>query len=240
VLLGANAAGLAALRLTEEAMQRALPFLFVLVLALTIIAGIPGTAKADDVEGTKQEEVNLLAPRFDLTIWTIVVFVLLLVVMSYVKLPGSSAPAFVMMMQGLKKREHNIQSAIADAQKAREDAQQLREQMQKEVDKTQDKVREILDEARKNAQVTVDDMMNKARNEITAERDRLRREIDFARDQALQQLWTQTAQIAALVSSKAIRRQMTAADHRNLVDEAIAELRQAGEGRQRELASVQA
>jgi F-type H+-transporting ATPase subunit b len=214
-------------------MQRAIPTMLIPLMALVIVAGLPGLAFA-------AEEPDMLKPRFDLTIWTIVVFVLLLLVMRYVKLPGSSAPAFVMMRDGLRKREHNIQSAIAEAQKAREDAQRLRDQMQQEIDKTQDKVREILDDARKNAQVTVDDMLGKARNEITAERDRLRREIDFARDQALQQLWTHTAQIAALISSKAIRRQMTADDHRQLVDEAIAELRQAGEGRQRELASVQA
>jgi len=219
-------------------MHRALAFLLIVVLALTILAGVPAIALASaDVEGEAQEP-DLLSPRFDLTIWTIVVFGLLLVVMRYVKLPGAPAPAFVMMMEGLKKREHNIHSAIQEAQKAREEAQQLRDQMQGEIDRAHEKVREILDEGRKATQATVDEMVTKARTEIGAERDRLRREIELARDQALQQLWAQTAQVAALVSSKALRRQMTIDDHRRLVDEAVAELGDAGRNRQRELASV--
>jgi F0F1-type ATP synthase membrane subunit b/b' len=43
----------------------------------------------------------------------------------------------------------------------------------------------------------------------------------------LQQLWSQSAQLATLISAKAIRRQLNPEDHRRLVDEAIADLRQA-------------
>ena len=47
------------------------------------------------------------------------------------------------------------------------------------------------------------------------------------RDQALQDIRSQAVQLATLVSSKVIRRQLNADDHRQLVDEAVAELRQA-------------
>jgi F0F1-type ATP synthase membrane subunit b/b' len=67
-------------------------------------------------------------------------------------------------------------------------------------------------------------MLNRARTEIQAERDRLRREIDLARDNALQDLWGQAARLATLVSAKAIRRHLTPADHERLVQEAVAEM----------------
>ena len=67
-------------------------------------------------------------------------------------------------------------------------------------------------------------MIAKARAEIQAERERLRREIEMARDQALQELWKQAADLATMISAKAIRRQLSAEDHRRLVDEALTEL----------------
>jgi F0F1-type ATP synthase membrane subunit b/b' len=69
--------------------------------------------------------------------------------------------------------------------------------------------------------------MAKATADIQAERDRLRREMDVARDQAIKELWEQTATLATQVSSKAVRRQMNVDDHRRLVEDALVDLRQA-------------
>jgi F-type H+-transporting ATPase subunit b len=135
------------------------------------------------------------------------------------------------LREGLQKREHGIQAAIDEAKRAREEAQRLREQWQREMDAANDKVRDILDLARRDAQHTTEEMVGKARGEIQAERDRLRREIETARDQAIQDLWNHTANLAALVSAKAIRRQLTPDDHRRLVEEALAELGKANEAR---------
>src|SRR5438132_13953965 len=107
------------------------------------------------------------------------------------------------------------------------------------MDRAAKKVGAILDEAGGDAQRATDEMLGKARAEIQKERERLHREIGMARDQALQEIWNQTAQLATMISAKAIRRQLDADDHRRLVDEAIAELHQAGNERQREVASVQ-
>ena len=58
------------------------------------------------------------------------------------------------------------------------------------------------------------------------ERERLRKEIGLAHDSALQDLWNQTAQLATLISAKALGRAISEDDHRRLVDESLAELRQ--------------
>jgi F-type H+-transporting ATPase subunit b len=88
-----------------------------------------------------------------------------------------------------------------------------------------------MDEARRDAQVLHDGMTNKARAEIQAEKERLVREMDRAKDQAVKELWTQSAQLATLISAKTIRRQLTEEDHRRLVDEALVELGKARTGR---------
>jgi F-type H+-transporting ATPase subunit b len=189
-------------------------------LTLVLLVGVPGLAWAEgDAEGAR-EKVDILSPRFDLGIWTVVVFgVLLLVLWKW---------AWGPMLQGLHNRERNIQGAIAEAQKAREEAQRLQEQWQQEMARAQEKVREIHDDARRKAQQNTDEMIAKARADIQAERERLRREIETARDQALQELWKHTAQLATEISAKAIRRQLSPDDHRRLVDEALADLPGAG------------
>lgn len=196
----------------------------VLVAAVIGCLALPSLAGAADEPGSKP---NILSPRFDLTIWTIVVFGLLLLVLKKY--------AWGPMLEGLQKREHSIQGALDEAQRARDEAHRLRTQFQGEMDQASEKVRQMMEEARRDAQRTTDEMVAKARGEIQTERDRLRREIDRARDQALQELWAQTARLASLVSSKALRRQVTIEDHRRLVDEAIADLREAGTERQRQV-----
>src|SRR5579871_6830769 len=100
-------------------------------------------------------------------------------------------------------------------------------------------VRQLMDEARGKARQLTEEELSKARMETQRERERLHREIGMARDQALQEIWNRTAQLATLVAAKAIHRELNVDDHRRLVDEAIAELQRAGNQRRREVASVQ-
>lgn len=166
----------------------------------------------------------------DLGIWTIVVFILLFLFLKYVPLPGAGASAWDLMLQGLHKREESIRTAIEDARLAREETQRMRTQLQQELDKAHEKVREILDEARRDAQHATDEMLGKARAEIQMERERLRREINTACDQALQEVWSKAADLASLMTAKLIRRQLTIEDQHKLIDEALQELGQANVG----------
>src|SRR5262249_40592662 len=158
--------------------------------------------------------------RIDLAVWTLVVFLLLLFVLSRY--------AWNPMLGALQKREENVRSAIDEAKRARDEAHQIREQLSSERAKIAEETRAAIEAARKDAQQLRESMLSQAKADIQAERDRLRREIDSARDQALKQLWDQTAQLATLISAKAIRKQLSPDDHRRLVDEALADLRSAG------------
>ena len=86
------------------------------------------------------------------------------------------------VLEGLRKREEGIRNAIHEAEETRAEAHRLRDQLQNEVNNAHLKVREILDDARRDAERTTQDMIAKTRAEIQTERDRLRREIGTARD----------------------------------------------------------
>jgi F-type H+-transporting ATPase subunit b len=198
-------------------MARSWPTILVVLLALLLVAATPALAAAAEEHGEKEKADIFLPPRFDLTIWTIVVFGCLLLVLKRF--------AWKPMLNGLQGREARIHGILQEAQTARDDAQQLRGQLQAEMDKVNEKIREMMDEARRDGQQNKDNLIAEAKAEIQAERDRARRELQTEAAQAKQDLWNQTAQLATLVSAKAISRHLTPEDHRGLVDEAVADLR---------------
>src|SRR5207302_5294192 len=84
----------------------------------------------------------------DLAIWTVVVFLVLVFVLSRF--------AWKPMLAGLKQREDSIRGALAEAAKAREEAHALRTQLQQEMGQAHEKVRAIIEEAKRDAQATAD------------------------------------------------------------------------------------
>ena len=181
---------------------------------------------AADVELEKEApgKHDLFGWAMDLGIWSLVVFLILLLVLSKF--------AWKPMMQGLEHRERAIHSALREAQQARDEAAQLRGQFEEQLRKANDQTREMLDEARRAAERTTAEMTAEAHKKIQAEHERLQREMNLAYDQARRDLQTQAAHLATLVAGKVIRRQLNHDDHRQIVEETLAELRQSGNGRQ--------
>jgi F-type H+-transporting ATPase subunit b len=166
---------------------------------------------------------DLFGWAMDLGIWSLVVFLLLLFVLGRF--------AWKPMLQGLEHRERAIHSALHEAQQARDEAARARVQLEEQMRKANDQARGILEEARRAAERTTAEMTAEAHKKMQAEQERLQREMQLQYEQARRDIQTQVAQLATLVAGKVIRRQVNADDHRQLVDEAVAELRQAGDGR---------
>ncbi|HEY7328864.1 MAG TPA: F0F1 ATP synthase subunit B [Gemmataceae bacterium] len=184
--------------------------------------------KGDHKKGDEVEQ-DLFTKAVDLGIWTLLVFLLLLFVLSKF--------AWKPMMQGLEQRERAIHSALHEAQQAREETARLRAQLEEQLRNANEQARTLLDEARRAGERTTAEMIAEAHKKIQAEQERLQREMNLAYSQARRDLQTQAAQLATLVASKVIRRQMNHDDHRQLVEEALAELRNTSDGRQ-EIARV--
>ncbi len=173
-------------------------------------------------EGGAKEETHKDNPfkgNIDLSIWSFCVFLVLVVVLGRYAWP--------LVLDGLAKRENSIARALDEARKAQEEAAALRLQLQADRDKANQELRQLMEDARRNAQQLQDEIKARAQEDIKAERERLRRDIATAQDQALQEIWKQSSQLATLISAKAIRRSLSEEDHRRLVDEALVDLRQA-------------
>jgi F-type H+-transporting ATPase subunit b len=149
----------------------------------------------------------------DLAIWTAVVFaVLLLVLWKF---------AWGPIVAGLEKREQRIAEHIAAAEKAHEDAKLMLAQYEKKLAASADEVRAIIEEARRDAEHTQQEILAKARADAQTERDRALREIETAKDQALKELGERTADLAVELAGKIVGARLNAGDHQRLIEEAL-------------------
>jgi F-type H+-transporting ATPase subunit b len=215
----------------------------VLLVAFTIFAWSSSTVAKADPPGEKNskaegkdhkepEKDDLFKGWLDLSIWTIVVFLVLLFVLRRY--------AWGPLMEGLDRREASIRSAMDDAKAAREDTIRLRGEMQSEINKANEKVRAIMDETRQHAEQLKADIAAQGKAELQTEKDRLYHELSVSKDQALHSIWTQAADLATLISSKAVGRSLSNEDHRRLLDEALAEFRQSARERRQDVESARA
>jgi F-type H+-transporting ATPase subunit b len=151
--------------------------------------------------------------KADLAIYTFIVFLLLLGILWRF--------AWGPIVEGLEKREHGIAEHIAAAEKANQDARNMLAEYERKLASSADEVRAIIDEARRDAEHTQQEILAKARADAQAERDRALREIETARDQALKELGERSANLAVDLAGKIVRAQLNPADHARLIDDAM-------------------
>ncbi|MBI3822577.1 MAG: F0F1 ATP synthase subunit B [Planctomycetes bacterium] len=184
-------------------------------LSLVLLLGVASAAlaAADAGHGPPPGPLDL---RYDTAIWAIVVFVGLLLILR--------AKAWGPILEGLKKREETIRSSLEAAEKTRAEMEKIRADFQKELKEAHQQIPALMEEARRDAESMANDMRAKAAADIQGERERLRHEVEIAKDQAIKEIWEQAAQLATLISAKALGRSLTEDDHRRLLDEAMQEM----------------
>ena len=181
--------------------------------------GAPTTTAGDTHAGEKKEGgLSFLAlERYDLGIFTLIVFGLLCFILMWFAWPKIS--------EGLAKREAAIAGARDEAIQARKDAEDIREKLKVEFALAQDKIRAMMDEARRDADALRVKEKETGVAEATAERKRALADIETAKQHALAEIQQQAIQLASLMSTKAVRRSITADDHSRLLAESLDELR---------------
>ncbi len=192
-------------------MRRPLSFLAVILL-LSLASSVWA---ADAPHGAAPNPLDI---RYDTAFWAVVVFGGLLFVLN--------RKAWGPILEGLKKREETIRSSLDEAKKTREDMEKLRADFQKELADAHQQIPKLMEEGRKKAEELANDMRAKAAADIQSERQRLRHEVEMAKDQAIKEMWEHAAQLATLISAKAIGRSLSEDDHRRLLDESMVEMRQ--------------
>lgn len=154
--------------------------------------------------------------RSDLALWTLVVFVIVLIVLSKF--------AWGPIRDALEQREHSIAHHLDEAGRKHDEAKQLLAQYESRLSSAAEQVRQMLDEARRDAEHVKAQVIAEAKASAETERARALRDIDTATDAALKQLAEKSASMAVELAGKIVGARLKPEDHLRLIQEASSKL----------------
>ncbi len=159
---------------------------------------------------------TLITPTTGLMIWTLVTFVIVLIVLRKY--------AFGPIQQLIDTRRKAIVSDLDAAESARTEAQDALAEYRQQLAEARKEAGKIVDDARRVA----DERRNAAVAELEAEKARLMRqtqeEIRAETRQALNAIKRQVADLAVAATEKVVRARLDEAEQRRLIDEALADV----------------
>ncbi len=175
--------------------------------------GAAGHGAAADAHGGHAPDP--LEWKGDLALWTLVVFLLLMAILGRF--------AWGPIASGLAKREKSIADQIAQAEHNHQESRRLLADYQQKLDRSQDEVRAILDQARRDAEQTGRDLIDKARTEAKREQEKAVRDIAQASSAAIKDLAEHSSRLAILLAGKIVGQHLRADDHAELIRRTLAE-----------------
>ena len=152
----------------------------------------------------------------DLALWTLAVFALLLFLLTRF--------AWKPIMEGLQKREQGIADTIAATQSANEEARRLLASYERRLAEASDEVRGMLEEARRDSEVTRQTIIAEARKAAEEEQARAKREIGLATDEALSTIAARAGELAVGVAGKFLREKLGSEEQARLVRDSVASI----------------
>jgi len=184
-------------------------------LALLSLVVQAGAAPAWAQEGGAGAHPGLLNVNPGLMIWTIVTFVLLLVVLRIM--------AWGPLQKSLDAREQRIRDAVEGAEKARRDSEELLARHHKMLDEAKDEARQIIEEGKQDGLKLRQEILEQARTDAEEHKARARRELDLATDAAKKELWDHATRLSTEIAERILRRALDRKDDRRLVENVVEE-----------------
>jgi F-type H+-transporting ATPase subunit b len=151
----------------------------------------------------------LVSPGLGLMIWTLVVFLFTMYVLSKV--------AFPRIQEALDKRANAIRESIEHAEKTREEADEILEEYRGRLKEAREQADDIVARARKAAESTTAQATNEGREKREELLAAARRDIE-------ERIRREVADLTVLTTEKVTRKSLSGDDQKRLIDEALAEV----------------
>jgi len=187
-------------------MQRALTILISLALAAPALA-----QEAEHAAGGGEN--NIFAGNVGNMIWTLVIFLLVVVVLGKF--------AWGPILNTLQARESFIHEALATAKRDRDEAEARLREYEARLAGARAEASAIVDEGRRDAIVVKQRIEEDAQREADKRLERAKREIQIATETATKELYQLSARLATEMAGKVIGRELTAQDHERLIAESL-------------------
>jgi F-type H+-transporting ATPase subunit b len=158
----------------------------------------------------------LITPNVGLMVWTLLLFVISMVVLWKLAFPRIS--------EALDKRQKAIEDSIDAAERTRQEADELLADYRARLKEARGQADEIIDRARKAAEAHE----RQASDDASAKREQLmeqtRREIEAETRRAIDEIRREVADLTVMATEKVTRKTLTEDDQRRLVEDALGEL----------------
>ena len=186
------------------------------LLRPTLLASVPlllaaAPALAQEAEGGS---VNLLAPSGGLMFWTLIIFVLLLLLLSKF--------AFPPILGAVEARERSLQEAIEGAKADRDAAAALMAQQRADLERARTEAQQLIADGRAAGEKLRAEMLEQTRVQQQELLERARREIDAERERAILELRREAVDLAIAGASRVIEQNLDDAANRQLIDRFLA------------------
>jgi F-type H+-transporting ATPase subunit b len=158
----------------------------------------------------------MLNPNPGLILWTIVTFVLLVLLLRRV--------AWKPLLQALSDREESVRSALERAELAKSEAERILGENRKQLAQAEQEGRRILNESRELSEKLRGELMDKAQEQSRKLIDQAREEIERDKEAALARLRGEVADLAILAAGKILDETLDETRHRRIIDSALKDL----------------
>ncbi len=158
----------------------------------------------------KTPEETLLSVEPGLMIWTIIIFVLLLLVLKKF--------AWKPLIESLSKREQGIRDSVEKAEHLRREAEVLMEENKKLLAKADEESRRIINEGKEYADKVRNELMSKTHEDASRMIQQAKDEIEREKLSALNELKSEVADLAVKAAGKIIDENLDAKKQKKIID----------------------
>ena len=158
----------------------------------------------------------LISPNVGLMVWTLILFVLSMVLLWRLAFPRIS--------EALERRQRAIEDSIEAAERTRREADELLDEYRQRLAESRKQAEEIVQRARNAAEVHERDATEEAKARREQLMEQTRREIEVETRRAIDEIRREVADLTVMATEKVTRKVLDEEDQRRLVEEALSEL----------------
>ena len=163
-----------------------------------------------------EEVLKILNPMTSTIFWSIVVFVILVVVLwKFVLKPVNNM---------ISKRQEEIREKVDDADKKSLEAGKYLEEQKKSIDKSRIEAKKIIDEGKEAARKIKEEIENQASEKSKLMVEDALTEIRSEKDRSINEVKDEMVDIALSASQKMISKSLSGEDHKKLIEESLKDL----------------
>jgi F-type H+-transporting ATPase subunit b len=166
--------------------------------------------------GEEQSGLDLILPATEELIWGAICFAAVAFLLSRY--------AFPKLRETVQARENTIQNALEETEKSKNEAQKLLEDYKKQLAEARSEANRVIEDSRRQGEEVRKEVIARAEKEAEGVVERAREQIEAERDRTVQELQGTIAELSIDLAEKVVGRSLDGQAQRDMVDAYIKEV----------------